>query len=237
MSRTSKSLTATGETLAGIDVFRDLSAEERRVIAKCCQYRRYQPPQAVLGYRERSRDVFFIVSGRAQAIIYSQAGKQVTLQDMASGQMFGELSAIDGKPRSAYVIATAETYVASMRSDDFNQVLQHHPAVARATLQRLVNMVRYLSERVFEISALSVRQRIHAEVLRLALANSDDARSALIAPAPTHIDIAQHIGTHREAVSREFTQLSNAGLIQRQRQALLVCDIPRLTHMVHSPPD
>jgi hypothetical protein len=55
-----------------------------------------------------------------------------------------------------------------------------------------------------------------------------------IAPSPTHTEIASRVSTHREAVTRELTRLSRIGLIERQRNALLVKDVERLAEMVHA---
>jgi CRP/FNR family cyclic AMP-dependent transcriptional regulator len=61
-----------------------------------------------------------------------------------------------------------------------------------------------------------------------------NGKSARIAPAPTHTEIASRVSTHREAVTREFARLSRIGLIERQRNALLIKDVERLAEMVHA---
>ena len=64
-------------------------------------------------------------------------------------------------------------------------------------------------------STLAVSNRIQAELLRLASLAPRAGKSARIAPAPTHTDIASRVSTHREAVTRELNRLSRAGLIER----------------------
>jgi CRP-like cAMP-binding protein len=159
-------------------------------------------------------------------------GKQVALGDIGPGIMFGELSAIDGEPRSAHVVALTDVMICSMSPDDFWYVLETYPAVARATLRRLTTMVRHLCERVFEIRTLPVKHRIHAELLRLALQHMSGDNKAVISPAPTQTDIANHIGTHREGVTREMTRLRNSGLIERRSNRLYINDIRQLRLMV-----
>jgi CRP/FNR family transcriptional regulator, cyclic AMP receptor protein len=58
-------------------------------------------------------------------------------------------------------------------------------------------------------------------------------KSARIIPAPTHVEIASRVSTHREAVTRELTRLCRIGIAERQCSALLVKDIERLAEMVH----
>ena len=56
---------------------------------------------------------------------------------------------------------------------------------------------------------------------------------ARIVPAPTHVEIASRVSTHREAVTREFNRLSRIGIIERRGGTLLVKDVDRLAEMVH----
>ena len=60
--------------------------------------------------------MFFLVSGEARVIVYSMAGKVVSFNDLGPGDMFGELPAIDGRPRSASVEPRTSCLVASMKS-------------------------------------------------------------------------------------------------------------------------
>ena len=100
------------------------------------------------------------------------------------------------------------------------------------TLARFARLVRLLSERVVEFSSLDVRNRIHAELLRMAWQNMDNANTATISPAPRHVDLASRISTHREAITRELTQLSSSGLIHKEKNSLRINDVVKLENMV-----
>ncbi len=114
----------------------------------------------------------------------------------------------------------------------FWQVLRDHPEVSARILKQLATLTRNLSERVFEFSALGVKNRIHAELLRLARDHGGDGNSAIISPAPTHAEIASRVSTHREAVTRELNALARDGLFERRGGALVVSDIARLARLV-----
>jgi CRP/FNR family cyclic AMP-dependent transcriptional regulator len=222
----------TAETLAGIQLFRHLPAEDRKALADRCHAHRYAARQQIVSHAEQSSDVYFIVGGQVRATIYSAGGKEIAFRDLGAGDMFGDLSAIDGKPRSANVIAVIDSFVISMAGKVFQEVLQAYPAVAMAALQELVDLVRGLCERVIEMSTLGVKNRIHAELLRLAQKKMKDGKTAVLSPAPKHADIASRVSTHREAVTREFNQLAQIGLLERRTGALVVNDVPELGRMV-----
>ncbi len=222
----------TAESLAGVEVFQRLGGADRAKLAALCHGRRYAKQQRVLSHKDPTKDIFFIVSGRVRITIYSLAGKEITFRDQAAGEMFGELGAIDGGPRSAHVMALEDSLLASMSRETFWEVLRGYPEVAAFTMKRLASLVRLLSERVFEFSTLAVRNRIHAELLRLAREQLHDGNTATISPAPTHADIASRISTHREAVTREYHDLSEAGVIDQHRGKLIIHDVARLETMV-----
>jgi CRP-like cAMP-binding protein len=105
--------------------------------------------------------------------------------------------------------------------------------VAQALLPQLVTKIRALTNRVYEFSTLAVNNRIQAELLRLASLGTRQGKAAQIVPAPTHVEIASRVSTHREAVTRELNRLARIGIIERKRGALLVKDVDRLAEMVH----
>ena len=229
-------------TLREIGIFRDLSEEDLESVAQRCHWRRFARERQVLGYKDDSRDVFFVVEGRVRAINFALSGKEVSFRDIEAGDMFGEFAAIDGGPRSANVIALQDCLVASLSAEDFWAVLREHPEVVRATLRRLTAQVRALTERVFEFSTLAVKNRIHAELLRLARDHMSGDNKARISPAPTHADLASRLSTHREAVTRELNELAHSGLLERRDRGLEINDLRRLERMVEEvlgelPPD
>jgi CRP-like cAMP-binding protein len=219
--------------LERLAIFAGLPQETLEQIQRRCRWRRYEPGEPIVDYLDASDDVFFITAGEARVTIYSLAGKAVSFRDLGPGDVFGEYPAIDGGPRSASVEARTSCVVASMPVAAFKELLQAEPAVARALLPQLVRTIRSLTTRVYEFSTLAVNNRIQAEVLRLAHMVPREGKSARIVPAPTHVEIANRISTHREAVTRELNRLSRIGIIERRGGTLLVRDIDRLATMVH----
>jgi CRP/FNR family transcriptional regulator, cyclic AMP receptor protein len=221
-------------SLAGITIFADLSGKALARVQQCCSWRRYQPGESIVGYLDSSDDVFFVISGEVRVTIYSLVGKAVSFRELGPGEVFGEYPAIDRGPRSASVEARKTSIVATLPGAAFRELIRSEPVVAQALLPHLVMKIRALTARVYEFSTLAVSNRIQAELLRLARLAEPGGKSARIAPAPTHTEIASRVSTHREAVTREFARLSRVGLIEREGSALLVKDVERLAEMVHA---
>lgn len=219
-------------TLAGIRLLEALPPEELNQLAERCAWRSYAAHQQIVSHNDDSRDVYFLVSGTARAIIYSVTGKPVIFRDFQAGEVFGEYSAMDGEPRSATVEALSACQVARMAPGDFWDVITTRGPVNEAMLRTMVHQIRGLTERVLEFSTLAVKNRLHAELLRIAEIGDLDDSTAIIASMPTHAELAGRISTHREAVTRELNRLNTIGLIKKEGHKTVITDIEKLESMV-----
>jgi CRP-like cAMP-binding protein len=218
--------------LSVIKEFKNLSLTDLEAIAQVCQWHRYEVGKEIVRYHDDSNSVFFITQGEMRVNFYSMSGKEVILCDLPTGEIFGELTAIDGLPRSATVIAKTSSLVASISSTAFYELIYNNRHIAAAILQRLTGQIRRLTERVFEFSTMAVRNRIHSELLRLVNKQSVVSNKAVISPIPTHVELANLVSTHREAVTRELNDLEKEGLILRKDHELHILDVAKLTSMV-----
>ncbi len=80
--------------------------------------------------------MYFVCSGRVSAKTYSEKGKEITFAELSIGETFGELAALDGRPRSSSVVALDETLLASLNAELFNRLLSENPS-SRALLMEL----------------------------------------------------------------------------------------------------
>jgi CRP/FNR family transcriptional regulator, cyclic AMP receptor protein len=221
------------QSLQGIAIFAGLAPATLARIQHNCSWRCYQAGETILGHLDTSDEVYFIIAGEALVRIYSLGGKGVTFRNLAPGNIFGEYAAIDHGRRSARVEAQTSCLVASMPAATFRKTVTSNPAVAQTLLEHFVREIRELTTRVYEFSTLAARNRIQAEVLRLAKLSPREGKAARIVPAPTHAEIASRISSHREAVTREINRLSRIGILERRAGGLIVTDVDRLAVMVH----
>lgn len=220
------------KSLFGIRLFHGLAPDELKELAARCHWHRFGAGQQILSHRDDSTDIYFIIGGQVRATIYSRSGKEVAFRDLGPGESFGELSAIDNKPRAANVVAVSDSLIVSMPSSVFWDVLLTHSLIASTMLKQLSDLTRLLTERIIEFSTLGVRNRIHAELLRLSRKQMRSENVAELSPAPTHAEIASRISTHREAVTRELNELTRAGLIERRSGTLYIHDVNKLKQIV-----
>jgi CRP/FNR family cyclic AMP-dependent transcriptional regulator len=219
--------------LRKLKLLHGLPPERLERIASSCRWWHAAAGEKIVARNSLGTEVHFIVSGRVRVTTFSAGGKQVTFRDEEAGEMFGDIAAFDGKPRSADVLALESVLVASMTSSAFLDLVATEQVVRERVLQRLANLVRLLSDRVIELSTLGVQNRIHAELLRLGRQSGSAGVQARIDPAPKHAEVASQVSTNREQVTRELSSLSRQGLVAREGTALVLLDVARLERMVH----
>jgi CRP-like cAMP-binding protein len=190
--------------------------------------------QIVIGHQDRTSDVFVVIEGRLRVELYSLSGREIILADLGPGELFGEFAALDDLPRSASVSTTSKCVLANIPGEIFKQSALGNSETAEWLARRLVRNIRRLTERIFELNALAVRNRLHCELLRLSLDAGVSDNRALVAPAPTHAELANRIGTHREAVTRELQYLQKEGIVDQQGRQLNINDVTELAEIVRA---
>ena len=223
------------ETLAKIPLFSDLPPAVIDRLDTQCIWRNYDPKEQILHHNDQGTEVYFVISGVVRVLIHSPKGKEVILRDIKAGEFFGELAALDGRPRSAGIVALTRSIVARMPATVFRAALHAHETVRGQILELLTTQVRQLSHRVAEFSTLSVNDRIRAELLRLARRRNDRSGEFVISPPPYHSELAARVSTHREAVTRELRDLERRGLLEKRRGALVIPDPDGLNDLIGGP--
>jgi len=234
------------KSLSAVTAFRALDTRCLETIAPLFALRATRRSQTVIAHNDASTDVYFVLEGTLRATMFSPAGREISYQDLQSGDMFGELAAIDQLPRSTHVIALKDTRLAVINRHGFMELIEQYPVIAQATLQKMAGLVRFLSDRVYTFGALDVNHRIRAELARLAVPceiqtarvgsrvqpSGPHAQRATIPNMPTHQELANRLATHREAVSRELRCLEKSGLVEKQKNTLIITDFEKLHAMI-----
>jgi CRP-like cAMP-binding protein len=206
-------------------MFAELGAEDVARLDERCLWRRVKAGDLVIEECARDTDVAFVVSGHAR-VLRGTEGRAVILKDIHPGEYFGELSALDGRPRSARIVAIADSVIARMPAKVFREAIHRHPGVCDDVLATLSARIRALNERFSEHIYLDVRERLCAELIRLSRPAGKDR--IVVSPPPTHLEIALRIGARREAVTKSLNALEREGVIARSRGAIALVDLERL---------
>jgi CRP-like cAMP-binding protein len=203
-------------------LFKDLNIDLAPFEARC-NWRRFEADETIVDFDDLSSDVYFLLSGEVRVLMRTASGKEVILHELRSHELFGELAAMDGIKRSANVSALTRGEACVMPASAFRQIVFSHTPVAERLFRLMSARLRELNERFLEQTVLDLRHRLYSELLRLSAPRHERVHERVITPPPFHHIIASRIGCRREQVTREFTTMSQEGLIERTRGALVLC--------------
>jgi CRP-like cAMP-binding protein len=207
--------------LAGIQLFKGLDIDLAPFEARS-KWRRFMPDEVLVDFDELSTDVYLLVSGEVRVLMRTASGKEIILNEMKPGGVFGELAALDGVKRSANVTALTRGEACVMPAIVFKELLFSNQAVAERLFCVLASRLRDLNSRFVEQTVLDLRHRLYSELLRLSTLRGEKGPERVITPPPFHHIVAARIGCRREQITREFTMMTQEGLIERTRGALIL---------------
>lgn len=236
-----ETLTSAHHSLAGIRLLKGLPAEALRALEAKCAWRAFRPDDVIFDLDDDGTDVCFIARGKLRILIFGRLdddvggghAEQVALAEMFSGDTFGELSAVDGRPRSARVIAVDNCVIGMLPRADMLDLLRSHPDVAIALLSRFAGMLRSMNQRVYSMATMTPQQRVYVELLRLSHPNPQGDGSWIIDVLPPHGDIADWAAAPREVVGTAIGQLAREGVVERRHRSLVIHDHARLRLLAH----
>jgi len=220
------------QNLANIKILASLTAEQRRDFEISCRWKRFAPEELVIDQSATSRDVYFVARGRVRVVNFTVGGKEVALDELGPGTLFGELAAIDGRPRSSTVVAAEDSDIAKMAPERFLKLLRMYPVVSLDVMKSLSNVIRTSTDRIVDLSTLGANNRVHGELLRQARIGKRENNMAIIRPIPVHGEMASRASTTRETVARVISDLTRKGIVKRERDALVVTDYAMLESLV-----
>lgn len=139
--------------LARVGIFRDVAPESLHSLANRLEEREYSAGTYVVRAGDQGDGLFFIVSGRAEVIGRAEderGAAEATLAHMGPGDLFGEVSLLDGKPRSASVLACTDSICLFLGRDPFLTALSSERNIAMGLLGLLAERLREADRRVVE---------------------------------------------------------------------------------------
>ena len=171
-------------------------------LEKSSVVRKYPKNTVLVSEGDESSHLYIIRKGTVSAYLNNEDGRQVNLNYMHEGEYFGELSLLDGKPRSASVISITDCEIILVSRASVHELLHKHPDFSLQLLTELTRRVRELTDSVKDLALLDVYGRVSSALEKLC-----DDNKRIHNPKVTHQDIANMVGSSREMVSRIMKQL------------------------------
>ncbi len=212
--------------LRQVTLFDCLGDPEIEALAALTFSRTFDKGQLIILAEETGDTLFIIRGGQVKVSLIHEDGKEFILSLLGQGEVFGELSLLDDRPRSANVTAMVETELLMLRRSDFLDLVGRIPQIAVSLLEELASRLRRTDDQVEGLALLDVHHRVAKTLLRMAEDGGQTSpEGILIRRRPTHQQLANMSGTTRETVTRALKQLQDEGYIRISgRQILILAD-------------
>jgi CRP-like cAMP-binding protein len=202
-------------------------------IADIGQRRTCAPGELLFLEGDRSHRVYVCVEGRIRLFLTMPSGRELLVGIKSPGDEFGELSALDGRPRSSSAAALDSTVVAEIRADRFMELLRDEPQLWVAVCQSLSAQLRLANDRLVTRNSDSAVVRTGRMLVELAsMTMRHGGPSGTFELALTQNDLAGWIGATRESTARALALFRRAGLVETGRGCITVVDVVGLNQLV-----
>ncbi len=204
-------------------LFRAMTPPERGQVLAHAVLRRFGRNAAILRRGDAGTGMFVILGGRARVSLVSADGRDVTLGVLGPGQLIGELSLLDGEPRSANVDALEDCQLLSIDRSRFLQLLRANPDLCIRLMGVLAGRLRQANQAIEELAALDLTGRLSQLLLRfLRDFGVKAAQGTRIDLRLSQKDLSALVAASREKVNQQLRSWVKDGTIAYERGYIVV---------------
>lgn len=187
--------------------------------------------QVILLENDWGNSVYFILNGWVKIRTYNLDGKEVTLNIVGKGELFGEMAPLDEVPRSTDVITLTPTLICNVPSQDFVHLLSTEPQAGIRLAKQMARRLRQVNRRLQLRESDSVA-RVADVLLFLADGQGIKVEGGIEVPNLPHRELSSLSGLARETVTRVLSKLEKKELIVRDRDLIRIPDLHALEKLM-----
>lgn len=215
--------------LKEVPLFADLSEGELKFLAERAVPHHYQAGETIFSEGEPCEGLYVVESGTIKVFKTSASGREQVLTIEGAGSSVAELPVFDGGAYPASAAALSEASLLFVSKRDFQALCLEDPEVALKVLKVVGSRLRRLVGIIEELSFTTVRHRLAALLFRLAERKGKRTpRGIEFTLTASNQELAAHIGTVRELVSRNLSRLQAEGIVKMEGKNVIVPDLKAL---------
>lgn len=216
-------------TLARVPIFGGLTEAELSFLAQRTAPRNFGVGEMVFTEGEPCLGMYVVQSGSVRIFKTSVNGREQVLSIDGPGSSIAELPVFDGGNYPASVAAVTDATLLFVSKQDFQALCLAHPQVALKVLRVVGARLRRLVGIIEELSFTTVRHRLASYLVRTAHKDGKTTASGMQVLLPaSNQELASHIGTVRELVSRNLSRFQSEGLIRMDGRSVIILDLEKL---------
>lgn len=204
-------------------LFSKLSSRELDNILALSVESSYTNGQIIFQKGDDGDSLLAVLDGEVTISANSEEGKEIILNTILQGQMFGEIACIDGSERSATATAIGHCTLLAIKRNDFIPFLKSNPEIAIELLKALCLKLRDTSNRVEVVSLLPVPVRLARLLLKASEKTGQETANGILLDWKKSQEVmGNEIGTSRESVNRLLNHWKKKKILTLGGQSLSI---------------
>jgi len=208
------------ELLRRIHLFADLTDRESDTILDLMREKIIPKGTVVFHQHDNGGGLYLILSGVVKISRTGRDGRDVTVALLHEGNFFGEMSLLDGQPRSASATAVQSTRLLMLDREHFQRYVLAQTRISAKLLRELSKRLRAADQTIENLALGSVHDRLICLIGHLGRRAPLKNGLGIIERAPTHQELAEMVGSSRETVTRSLAAIEKSGLIAIDRKRI-----------------
>jgi len=210
--------------LKKVPIFSDLTESALQLILSKSRTLKFRKGAVLMSEGETGESLYLIHSGQVKIFVSEEDGNEMTLFIEGPGSYIGEISLLDGAPRTASAITLEKTEVISISKNAFIEVITENPDIAFNIISALTQKLRRATESIRSLALKNVYQRLVLKLLELA---EEEDGYKVISRRYSHLELGKMIGASREMVGKVMAELTRGEYVeQRDKKLVLLKDFP-----------
>jgi CRP-like cAMP-binding protein len=213
------------DILAGHFLLRHLGRDELSRLAATATVVRHRSQATVFQKGDPGGSMMAVVRGRVKMCIYSADGKELVLNIIDRGGLFGEIALLDGQPRSADAVAIEDTELLVLERSRLMPFLNAHPEIATKLIEVLCQRLRRTSEALEDALLRDAPSRVARGLLRLAATFGKQEQAGLRLDIKlSQQQLGNLIGISRESINKYIVEWTRAGFLAVNNGFMTITD-------------
>lgn len=200
--------------LQQVPLFYKLNEKQLSHIAEICTKKPFKAGTVLFREKEPGSAFYIVHSGSVKLFMSSQAGEEKILSVFKAGDSFGELSLIDGKPRSASAQTLEDSTMIVLGAGNFLELLKWNFEITLCIMQELAQRLRDTNQHVHDLTFLDARSRVVKNLILLANKNGTRKGTTIhVKLALNFEEISRMVGVQKTVLMQVMRDLEERGVI------------------------
>ena len=213
-------------------IFSDLAPDAFDQLCRYAQPTSLKRGATLFAKGDPGHSLYAVISGTVKISVSSPDGRNAILNLIGAGEVFGEMSVLDGRVRSADATANTNCEILVIDRRDFLPFVHSQPALAMKFIELLCERLRWTSDQVEQIILQDLPGRLASALLGLTEKRKLESANRTI--AITQQEISEMVGMTRESINTQLRAWAARDWLRLEHGAIVVLNADPLRELVEA---